>query len=140
MRNIIRPLAIVISMTLLAACSSNDWQIRANPTDLAIGAALDDKPDPASMNEVELHEFANAGMPKAVRPCCAFGTSQKVTVASIPVPFYRLSNTINIEDIGPHAYEAGTFSHQKPPLMAAVVARTMAFFIPSWVALSIWHM
>ncbi len=113
MRNIIRPLAIVISMTLLAACSSNDWQIRANPTDLAIGAALDDKPDPASMNEVELHEFANAGMPKAVRPCCAFGTSQKVTVASIPVPFYRLSNTINIEDIGPHAYEAGTFSHQK---------------------------
>ncbi|WP_076412305.1 DUF4056 domain-containing protein [Shewanella sp. UCD-KL12] len=113
MKNSLTSLSVVIFIALITGCSSNDWQIRATPTDLAIGAALDDKPDSATMNEVELHEFANAGMPKAVRPCCAFGNSQKVTVASVPVPFYRLSNTINLEDIGPHAYEAGTFSHQK---------------------------
>lgn len=110
---LIKPLAVFITLSLLAACSSNDWQIRAKPTETAVAAALDDKPDPASMSAVELHEFTNAGMPKAVRPCCAFGTAHKVTVASIPVPFYRLSNTVNLEDIGPHAYEAGTFSHQK---------------------------
>lgn len=106
-------LVILSSVLLLGACSSNDWQIRAAPTEVAVAAALDKHPDPVILNEVELHEFTNAGMPSAVRPCCAFGTAQKVTMASIPVPFYRLSNTVNIEDIGPHAYEAGTFSHQK---------------------------
>ncbi|QFU24715.1 DUF4056 domain-containing protein [Shewanella eurypsychrophilus] len=113
MKVILKSLSIVICICALAACSSRDWQIRANPTELAVAAALDEQPDPAIVSEVELHEFTNAGMPKAVRPCCAFGTAQKVTVASIPVPFYRLANTVSLEDIGPHAYEAGTFSHQK---------------------------
>lgn len=113
MKVILKSLSIAICICALAACSSRDWQIRANPTELAVAAALDEQPDPAIVSEVELHEFTNAGMPKAVRPCCAFGTAQKVTVASIPVPFYRLANTVSLEDIGPHAYEAGTFSHQK---------------------------
>lgn len=98
---------------LLAACSSNDWQVRALPSDIAIGAALDNEPDLDLLHEINLQELPLVPIPKAVRPCCAFGNAQKVKVGPVPVPFFRYANTLAVDKVGPHAFEAGTFSFQK---------------------------
>ncbi|GIU20041.1 MULTISPECIES: DUF4056 domain-containing protein [unclassified Shewanella] len=102
-----------VAIMLLSACSSNDWQVRALPSDIAIGAALDSEPDPALLSAIELQDLPLISIPEAVRPCCAFGNSQKVKVGSLQVPFFRYANTLAVDRVGPHAYEAGTFSFQK---------------------------
>lgn len=97
----------------LGACSSPDWQVRAFPTPDSVSAALADTPDLTEIGGVDVQGFPKAKMPKSVRPCCAFGNAQKVIVGPIPVPFFRYANTIDVGQIGPHSYEAGTYSFQK---------------------------
>lgn len=103
---------IIIVAALLNACSS-DWEVRASPSEVAIEAALDNDPDLNLLHSIELQEFPLVYMPVAVRPCCAFGNAQKVKVGSMQVPFFRYKNTLAVDSVGPHAYEAGFFSFQK---------------------------
>ncbi len=103
----------VMAILVLSACGSSDWQVRALPSDVAIGAALDSEPDINLLHAIELQELPLVQIPKAVRPCCAFGNAQKVTIGPVPVPFFRYANTLAVDSVGPHAYEAGTFSYQK---------------------------
>lgn len=102
-----------IAIIVLSGCSSSDWQVRALPSDVAIGAALDSEPDLNLLHAIELQELPLVQIPKAVRPCCAFGNAQKVTIGPVPVPFFRYANTLAVDSVGPHAFEAGTFSYQK---------------------------
>ncbi|MGS0675803.1 DUF4056 domain-containing protein [Shewanella sp. 125m-1] len=112
-RLFIRGAASTIAIFVLGACSSSDWQVRALPSDIAIEAALDSEPDLNLLHAIELQELPLVRIPEAVRPCCAFGNAQKVTVGPIPVPFFRYANTLAVDKVGPHAYEAGTLSYQK---------------------------
>ncbi|MCL1058449.1 DUF4056 domain-containing protein [Shewanella gelidimarina] len=109
----IKTTLIVLSILLLTACSSQDWQVRALPSDAAVAAALDHQPDPALLSAIELQDLPLVRMPVDVRPCCAFGNAQKVKVGSMSVPFFRYANTLAVDNVGPHAYEAGSFSFQK---------------------------
>lgn len=102
-----------LGLMLLSACSSNDWQVRSIPNEAAIAAALDDQLDNVAVADFDLLGYPKARMPQAVRPCCAFGTGHKVKVGPTTIPFYRFANTVALDDIGPHAFEAGNFSHQK---------------------------
>lgn len=104
---------IIAALLLLAGCSSADWQVRALPSETAVAAALDNEPDPLLLGDIVLQDLPLVRMPEDVRPCCAFGNAQKVQVASISVPFFRYANTLAIDSVGPHAFEAGTFSYQK---------------------------
>ncbi|GIU17900.1 DUF4056 domain-containing protein [Shewanella sp. MBTL60-007] len=102
-----------MAIFVLSGCGSSDWQVRALPSEVAIGAALDSEPDINLLHAIELQELPLVQIPKAVRPCCAFGNAQKVTIGPVPVPFFRYANTLAVDSVGPHAYEAGTFSYQK---------------------------
>ncbi|QIR14913.1 DUF4056 domain-containing protein [Shewanella aestuarii] len=97
----------------LSACSSHEWEVQALPSDVAVGAALDDIPDNALVRDINLPEQAALSMPASVRPCCAFGFDQKVAMGLLPIPFYRHANTVQLDEIGAHAFDAGTFSYQK---------------------------
>ncbi|MCW3172554.1 DUF4056 domain-containing protein [Shewanella subflava] len=97
----------------LSACSSNEWEIQAVPTDVAVVAALDDFPDQALVRDILVPEESQLLLPQSVRPCCAFGFDQKVALGSLPIPFFRLANTVELDDIGAHAFDAGIFSYQK---------------------------
>lgn len=112
-RRWVAKLCAVSGVLFLSACSSPDWQTRSLPTEQAVSASLELKPDPVSLREYHPHSFSLPRIPQAIRPCCAFGTQQKVKVGSLPVPWFRLSNTVSLEEIGPHAYEAGTFSRSQ---------------------------
>ena len=104
---------VITALWLLAGCSSADWQVRALPSETAIAAALNNEPDPLLLGDVVLQDLPLVRMPEDVRPCCAFGNAQKVQLASISVPFFRYANTLAVDSVGPHAFEAGTFSYQK---------------------------
>ncbi|WP_247663123.1 DUF4056 domain-containing protein [Shewanella sp. MMG014] len=106
-------LLLLSIITIASGCSSSEWQVSATPSDVAVEAALDNEPDNALLKDIKLPEQAALPLPTSVRPCCAFGSGQKVKLGPIPVPFFRHANTIELDDIGAHAFEAGSFSHQK---------------------------
>lgn len=104
------PLLCII--ILLISCSQ-DWQVRVLPTNAAVASALTAQPDRRLLATTQLNALANLNMPEDVRPCCAFGNAQKVQVGTLQVPFFRYANTLNADDIGPHAFSAGLFSYVK---------------------------
>ncbi|MGL1147847.1 DUF4056 domain-containing protein, partial [Vibrio parahaemolyticus] len=58
-------------------------------------------------------------VPQNVRPCCAFGDMQKVKIGAVPVPFFRLSNVVELEEIGPHKFASGIY-HYTPSSSSAL--------------------
>ncbi|MEH6453198.1 MAG: DUF4056 domain-containing protein [Psychromonas sp.] len=104
---------IMLLLLLTSACSNNEWQFSAKPSEKAVASALDNQPDFAVVSEFSVEDFPLAKLPEAVRPCCAFGNAQKVKIGSVQIPFFRYANTLSADDIGPHSYEAGTFSFTK---------------------------
>lgn len=48
--------------------------------------------------------------PEGLRPCCAFGYRLKAQVLGIPVPFYRLDNIVQADQLGEHQYNDRMFS------------------------------
>lgn len=110
--HLVKLLFIASTFSFLASCSQ-DWQVRSLPTDAAVATALTAEPDKRLLASTELNMFANVRMPEDVRPCCAFGNSQKVKVGTLQVPFFRYTNTLSAGDIGAHAFDAGSFSYVK---------------------------
>ncbi|WP_394205741.1 DUF4056 domain-containing protein [Shewanella waksmanii] len=108
-----KAIVMLVLLGVVAGCSSNQWQVRSLPQPQAVAAALDAKPDPIAMGEFDVLGYPKATMPQSVRPCCAFGNNHKIKMGATHIPFYRFSNTVSIDDIGPHAFDAGNFSHQK---------------------------
>ncbi|MDO6762827.1 DUF4056 domain-containing protein [Agarivorans sp. 1_MG-2023] len=106
-------LITLLLLSTLSACSSSDWQSRNHPSDDAVAAALTEQPDMVVLSQQTPLQFSLARMPEDVRPCCAFGNNHKVKVGSIQVPMFRYANTLSLDEIGPHAYEAGTWSLQR---------------------------
>lgn len=103
---------LLFGVLLLTACSQ-DWQVRSSPTDAAVAEALTAEPDKRVLASTELNGFSSLAMPGDVRPCCAFGNAQKVKVGTLQVPFFRYANTLGANDIGAHAFDAGSFSYVK---------------------------
>ena len=113
MKYIVRASAIALILFILAGCGRNGWQTVVQPTEVSIGEALKDSPVTSEMQLVAPHNFTMARIPEAVRPCCAVGNSQKVQVAGLQVPLFRYANTLGLDNLGAHAYEAGVVSYQR---------------------------
>jgi hypothetical protein len=102
--------AVGLSTSLLiAACApSPRWQtspelmVSNESLSEAFGDFQHERTRPFSPSDVP-----NIPMPKALRPCCAFGTDLKVKVGAAPVPGFKLDNMRAAEDLGPHNYENG---------------------------------
>ncbi len=48
--------------------------------------------------------------PDGLRPCCAFGYNLKAIAFGIPLPFYRLNNVVEADNIGRHRYNDSAFA------------------------------
>lgn len=112
MMSLVKVVIFSFGAMLLTACSQ-DWQVRALPTDAAVAEALTAQPDKSVLASTELNGYSSLDMPGDVRPCCAFGNAQKVKVGTVQVPFFRYANTLDADDIGAHAFDAGSFSYVK---------------------------
>ncbi|WP_095497160.1 DUF4056 domain-containing protein [Paraferrimonas haliotis] len=113
-RSTITTMIILLLAMVASGCTSSDWSMSAAPSTLATQQALSDTPDPTLTKEVHFSEQSVFELPTNVRPCCAFGHNQKVAIYTLPVPLFRLSNSVDFETIGAHGYGAGSFSYQRP--------------------------
>ena len=59
------------------------------------------------MRELFPEEVPNIPIRQRLRPCCAFGSELGAKLGPIPVPFFRISNVLDLHDIGPHTYDSG---------------------------------
>jgi hypothetical protein len=48
---------------------------------------------------------------KSLRPCCAFGSELRASIAGlVAIPGYKIPNILGPDDLGPHTYDSGVFS------------------------------
>ncbi|MCC4108134.1 DUF4056 domain-containing protein [Serratia ureilytica] len=47
--------------------------------------------------------------PDGLRPCCAFGYALRVEAWKVPVPFYRVGNVVEADNLGGHRYNDSFF-------------------------------
>lgn len=53
---------------------------------------------------------APLAQPDGLRPCCAFGYNLKAIAFGIPVPFYKINNVVEADNIGRHRYNDSAFA------------------------------
>ncbi len=100
--------SIVVSIVLVG-CSATHWSSSVTPDEGSIQKLLSN----TRLSEREDHYFYHhqqLEMPQNVRPCCAFGNNQQVELGKMKIPFFQLSNTVGIDDIGPHIHNASQFT------------------------------
>lgn len=105
--------------TFLAGCSSDNWAIHAMPSS---NQAADMLAGDLTTNQnwyLDESRYPQLTVPQNVRPCCAFGDMQKVKIGPVPVPFFRLNNVVELEEIGPHKFASGIY-HYTPSSSSAL--------------------
>ncbi|CAH0529506.1 DUF4056 domain-containing protein [Vibrio hippocampi] len=103
-------LAVLSLVSLLSACSSGHWNTYVEPSQQQLVSTLDAQPQQAWSGQIHADSYPDITAPSNVRPCCAFGDKQKVTFVGVPIPFFRVNNVIDLEQIGPHTFAAGVYS------------------------------
>jgi hypothetical protein len=62
-------------------------------------------------DSVTVREIPDIPVRERLRPCCAFGSELRASIAGrIPLPGYRIPNLLGADELGPHTYDSGTFS------------------------------
>lgn len=96
---------------LMSACASRQkWEggpILARPELVA------QEFSPLLLENVETPQCPNVPMPRGLRPCCAFGAGLQLSMGSVPLPVFSLTNVIGVEEVGPHQYDHGVVSFQQ---------------------------
>ncbi|MGY0615976.1 DUF4056 domain-containing protein [Vibrio sp. FJH11] len=118
-RLLFKPFYTIALCYFLAGCSSSNWEIHPAPSlnqaaDMLAGVETSN--ETWFLNESSLPDLK---VPQNVRPCCAFGDMQKVKFGPVPVPFFRLNNVVELEDIGPHKFASGIY-HYTPSSSSAL--------------------
>jgi hypothetical protein len=100
---------IAISAFMIGGCYEGGWDapdMRA-PSE-AVTRALGD--DAFRKSEPERSSAPDIAPPKALRPCCAFGTDLGVALEGVAIPLFALANVVGPEDLGPHRFDNGFLS------------------------------
>ncbi|GAA5190353.1 DUF4056 domain-containing protein [Ferrimonas gelatinilytica] len=106
-----RPLFSLFFILFISGCSSVAWQSHPRPDDATIARALNGNNPAIELWDLPMESLPGFPVPQSVRPCCAFGNKQKVKVGAVPIPLFRLGNTLSPNEVGPHKFDAGTFAH-----------------------------
>ncbi|CAA0097030.1 Uncharacterised protein [BD1-7 clade bacterium] len=94
---------------LIAGCATPTWHGHPRPTAHAVELALSNSDAKAQMWDLDVNSLPEFDVPQKVRPCCAFGNEQKVEIGFVPIPLFRLGNSVSFSEIGPHRFDAGSF-------------------------------
>jgi hypothetical protein len=97
----------VLLLTLLSSGCREKWDTTQRPVrDEELETAFF-----SGLNSVDIPDLAE---PQRLRPCCVFGNDVGVSVGSVPVPGYEVSNVLDLSELGTHNYNNGTLSLQPP--------------------------
>jgi len=103
------PSAVLVAIALVGvACAAPQrWAVREKPTTAEAGLLLE-KVDPTTIRrDYTYTELPAIPVRERLRPCCAFGSDIRATLAGMTIPGYLIPNIIGVEDIGPHSYDSG---------------------------------
>ena len=105
----LRIAVILFVISALSACSfqRETWTSTLAASPNAIEAALTSDKNYPYLLDVDRSFIPQITPPSNLRPCCAFGMDIKSSIVNVSIPFYRVSNILALEDIGPHVYDAG---------------------------------
>lgn len=102
-------LATAAAAALSACAPAPRWVMAPKPTVeemeflLETGRAEELRPD-----VVTLKEIPDIPVRKNLRPCCAFGSDIRASIAGIvPIPGYKIPNILGPDDLGSHVYDSG---------------------------------
>ncbi|MBY5921751.1 DUF4056 domain-containing protein [Ferrimonas balearica] len=101
----------LLTTLFIAGCASPTWQGHPKPDESAISRALNGSDQPVAIWDLPPESLPSFPVPQNVRPCCAFGNLQKVKVGPVPIPLFRLGNTVAPNKVGPHRFDGGTFNY-----------------------------
>ncbi|MBY6186424.1 DUF4056 domain-containing protein [Marinobacter hydrocarbonoclasticus] len=101
----------LLTSLLLVGCASPTWQSHPKPDEAVISRALNGSDQPVAIWDLPPESLPEFPVPQNVRPCCAFGNLQKVKVGPVPLPLFRLGNTVAPNKVGPHRFDGGTFTY-----------------------------
>ncbi|HCH5092906.1 TPA: DUF4056 domain-containing protein [Vibrio parahaemolyticus] len=118
-RLLFKPFCTIALCTFLAGCSSTDWETHAVPTSNQAADMLAGNVTTGQNWYLDESRFPQLTVPQNVRPCCAFGDMQKVKFGPVPVPFFRMNNIVELEEIGPHKFASGIY-HYTPSSSSAL--------------------
>ncbi len=102
---------ILLTALLLAGCATPTWQGHPKPDESAISRALNGGDLPVAIWDLPPESLPAFPVPQNVRPCYAFGNLQKVKMGPVPIPLFRLGNTVSPNKVGPHRFDGGTFNY-----------------------------
>ncbi|MGF1683852.1 DUF4056 domain-containing protein [Photobacterium minamisatsumaniensis] len=100
----------------------NTWSTYAIPDEAGVASMLKGKPLSPQTWRLDQASYPDFSVPQNVRPCCAFGDMQKVKLGPIPIPFFRLNNVIEIDDLGPHKFASGIYYYTPSSASALSIA------------------
>ena len=107
---------LLVAAALALSCSREQWHVgrhvRAQDEDVA--AALGDTAQQIT-DDLRPSDIPAIEYPRALRPCCAFGTDLRVELGRVAVPGVEIGNLIDPKDLGHHRYDNGYLSVQRDP-------------------------
>jgi hypothetical protein len=88
------------------------WWVDPHPSRQEVEILLEtDRASLLSSETFLLHQIPDVPVRQHLRPCCAFGSELRASIAGlIPVPGYRIPNILGPGDPGPHSYDSGVLS------------------------------
>jgi hypothetical protein len=103
---------LALAAAALGCAPAPRWVVQSTPTReevemlLETGRARELRPD-----TVTVHEIPDVPVRVNLRPCCAFGSDIKASIAGlIPIPGYRIPNILGPGDLGAHVYDSGALT------------------------------
>ncbi|POB15300.1 DUF4056 domain-containing protein [Halobacteriovorax sp. DA5] len=108
-------------IVLTSSCAGKIWLESTKPDSKAINSILSKENGESSNLNLKLNHSDKVEFTHNFRPCCAFGTNFTVTLLSIPIPFFKETNTVNYDSLGTHIYNMEKFSAEE---MASIGKRT----------------
>lgn len=105
----LRLTVILCVISGLSGCSfqRETWTSTLAASPDAVEAALTSNKNYPYLLDVDRRFVPKIAPPTNLRPCCAFGMDIQSSLVNVSIPFYRVSNIIELADIGPHVYDAG---------------------------------
>lgn len=100
----------IISLTLiLASCSYRKplWEDQPRLTDDVVASLLGPSPTSVFDRDLLAGEVPVVPVRKRLRPCCVFGHGLNAELGPIPIPGIKIQNVIDVDDLGPHRFDAG---------------------------------
>jgi hypothetical protein len=104
---------LLVPVVLAIACVRLPlWVASAHPTREEIEVLLEtERARQLPLDTLTVREIPDIPVPTNLRPCCAFGSEIRVSLAGLlPIPGYRILNILGPDDVGPHTYDSRAFT------------------------------